>query len=72
MEDYKDTVQEEFFVQDSDVENDALRNIAAGRFLCEDVLEKIQDSINWINVNKICKEKRKSACNFLLNAINYD
>ena len=33
---------------------------------------KIQDSINWINVNKICKEKRKSACNFLLNAINYD
>lgn len=39
-EDYKDTVQEEFFVQDSDVENDALRNIAAGRFLCEDVLEK--------------------------------
>ena len=38
-EDYKDTVQEEFFVQDSDGENDALRNIAAGRFLCEDVLE---------------------------------
>lgn len=33
-EDYKDTVQ------DSDGENDALRNIAAGRFLCEDVLEK--------------------------------
>ena len=39
-EDYKDTVQEEFFVQDSDGENDALRNIAADRFLCEDVLEK--------------------------------
>lgn len=33
---------------------------------------EIQDSINWINVNKICKEKRQSACNFLLNAINYD
>lgn len=33
-EDYKDTVQ------DSDGENDALRNIAADRFLCEDVLEK--------------------------------
>ncbi|WP_288302738.1 hypothetical protein [uncultured Treponema sp.] len=39
-EDYKDTVQEEFFVQDSDGENDALRNIVADRFLCEDVLEK--------------------------------
>lgn len=39
-EDYKDIVQEEFFVQDSDGENDALRNIAADRFLCEDVLEK--------------------------------
>lgn len=33
---------------------------------------EIQDSINWININKICKEKRQAACKFLLNAINYD
>ncbi|WP_296030409.1 hypothetical protein [uncultured Treponema sp.] len=40
-ENYKDSEQEEFFVQDSNSENNALRNIAAGRFLSENALEKI-------------------------------
>ena len=40
-EDYKDSVQEELFVQDSISENNALRTIAADRFLSENAFEKI-------------------------------
>lgn len=40
-EDYKGSVKEELLVRDSDGENNALRNIAVGRFLSEDALKKI-------------------------------
>lgn len=43
-ENYKDSEQEELFVQDSDGENNALHNIAAGRFLSENALEKINET----------------------------
>mgnify|MGYP004560237739 CR=1 FL=1 len=44
-EDYKDSAQEELFVQDSISKNNALRNIAAGRFLSESALEKINGTV---------------------------